>query len=120
MRLYLDEDLSDEVARFARAQGVDVISSHECGRNGLPDDAQLRLAAAEGRCPVTRNAKDFLPLTACFFEEGWPHAGVLIVSSSLPNRSFARIAAALVVYAQRHEDDLPSYTTDYLTPAERS
>jgi predicted nuclease of predicted toxin-antitoxin system len=120
VRFYLDEDLSGAVARIARAQGLDVISSHECGRNGLPDDEQLRLAAADGRCLVTRNAKDFLALTARFFEEGWPHAGMLIVSSSLPNRDFAGIAAALVTYARRHEDDLPPYTTDFLTPATRS
>ena len=116
MRFYLDEDLSDEVARIARAQQVDVISSHECGRDGLPDETQLRLAAEEGRCFVTFNRDDFLELTVRFFENGWPHAGVLIVSRSLPRRSFAAIAAALVAYAQRYEGDLPSYTTDFLTP----
>jgi hypothetical protein len=116
VRLYLDEDLSDEIARIARGQQVDVISSHECGRNGLPDETQLRLAAAEGRCLVTRNGRDFLRLTTVFFENGWPHAGVLVVSRSLANADFAGIARALVAYAARYEDDLPAYTTDYLVP----
>jgi hypothetical protein len=112
----LDEDLSDEVSRIARSQHVDVISSHECGRDGLSDEDQLRLAAEEGRCLVTYNRDDFLALTVRFFENGWPHAGVLIVSRSLPRRNFAAIAAALVSYAQRYEGDLPSYTTDFLAP----
>jgi predicted nuclease of predicted toxin-antitoxin system len=115
VRFCLDEDLSDEVARIARAHGLDVISSHECGRDGLSDDAQLRLAADEGRCVVTRNRDDFVHWTVRFFENGWPHAGVLIVARSLPNGNSAAIAAALITYAQRYEGDLPSYTVDLLT-----
>jgi len=117
VRFYLDEDLSDRVATIARAQGLDVVSSHECGRNGLPDEDQLRLAAEEGRCFVTRNASDFVPLTTRFFENEWPHLGLLIVSASLANDDFAGIARALVAYAQSHPDELPSYMTDYLHSA---
>lgn len=114
MRFFLDEDLSYRVATIARGQGLDVLSSHECGRNALPDDEQLRLAAQEGRCLVTRNAPDFIPLTLRFLEAYWPHAGVLIVPRSLPNEAFATIARALVTYAQAHEAGMASYTVDYL------
>ncbi len=117
MRFYLDEDLPPRAAVIARAHGLDVTSSHECGRNGLPDEDQLRLAAQEGRCLVTRNGKDFLPLSTRFFEKGWPHAGVLVASRALSNRDFAGIATALVAYARDHLNDLPSYTTAYLAPA---
>jgi hypothetical protein len=108
VRFYLDEDISDQVAKIARAQGLDILSSHECGRNGLPDEAQLRLAADDGRCFVTRNARDFLRLTVHFLENEWPHVRVLIVSRSLPNDDFAGMAQALVAYAQNCADDLPS------------
>jgi predicted nuclease of predicted toxin-antitoxin system len=115
IRFYLDEDLPYRVAIIARAQGLDVTSSQECGRNELPDETQLRLAAEEGRCLVTRNRDDFQELTLRFFENEWPHAGVLIVPRSLPNRDAARIARALVAFAQTQETDLPSYAVVWLS-----
>ena len=119
MRFYLDEHLSQQIAVVARARGLDVISSHECGRDKLPDDEQLRLAAEEGRCLVTRDRDDFVALTLQFFAQRWPHAGVLIVPKSLPDQDFVGIAAALVAFAQSYEGDLPSYTLTYLTPQRR-
>src|SRR5581483_379286 len=103
MRFYLDEDLSDQVARAARAQGLDVVSSHELGRDGWSDDEQLRQAAEEGRCFVTRNRDDFIALTTRCLEHECPHEGVLIVPPSLPNARVAAIVRALVAYAQRSE-----------------
>ena len=50
-----------------------------------------------------------------FAELQEPHAGVLIVSRSLPPGDFARIAHAFAAYAQRHEHGLQSYVIDYLT-----
>jgi hypothetical protein len=116
-RFFLDENLSDEVARIARAQGLDVLSSHECGRDGMVDDEQLRLAAEEGRCVVTRNRDDFLALTVRFFEHQWPHAGILIVPPSLPDKNAAARARALVAYAQSHPAGIASYSFDFLKPA---
>lgn len=118
MRFYLDEDLSDRVASIARAQGLDVLSSHECGRDGLSDEAQLSLAGEEGRCLVTRNRNHFVLLTVRFFENQSPHAGVLLVVRSLANDGFAGIATALVSYARRHDAGLPTYAIDFLAPEE--
>ena len=115
VRFYLDEDLPAKVAVLARAQGVDVVACSECGRYGLSDEAQLRLAAEDGRCLVTRNRDDFTRLTTLFFDRQWPHAGVLIVSRSLPNRNLARLTRALVAYSQRYEGDVPAYLIDFLT-----
>jgi hypothetical protein len=115
VRFCLDEDLPPGIAVVARGRGLDILSSHECGRNSLPDEEQLRLATAEGRCLVTRNRDDLLRLTLKFFESEEPHAGVLIVSRSLPNRDVAGIVAALVAFADNHPDGVPSYTTAYLT-----
>src|SRR5262249_431398 len=106
---------SDKVAAIARNAEIDVVSSHEIGRNSLRDEDQLRWAANEDRCLVTRNYKHFAPLTIRFLEREWPHRGVLIVPRSLPNQDFAAIARAIVAYAHAHESGLASYTLDFVT-----
>jgi hypothetical protein len=117
MRFYLDEDLSGRIAEIARGLGVDVASSHECGRDGLSGEAQLLAAAREGRCFVTRNRADFVALSVRGFELGWPHAGVLLLASSLPGDDFAGIARAIAEYGRAHPDGLEPYVVDFLRPA---
>ncbi len=116
MHFYLDEDLSDRIAQVARGLGLDVTSSHECGRDGLDDQAQLLEAAREGRCLVTRNRADFVALSVRCFELGWPHAGVLLIADSLPGDDFAGIARALAEYERRHPEGMDSYVVDFLQP----
>lgn len=117
MRFYLDEDLPPIVAVIARSFGVDAVSVHESNRRSLKDDVQLVLAAQDQRCLVTRNARDFRPITLRFQEAGYAHSGVLLVPASLPNRQYAAMAAALVQYDREHPDGLPAYMVDYLRPA---
>jgi len=114
VRYYLDEDLSPQVAERLRKKGIDATSSHEEMRNGTSDWEQLRWAASQERCLVTRNRDDFIHLTVAAFENQEPHAGVLIVPHSLPGNQFGRIAVALVDYAQRHPDGMQPYTLDFL------
>ncbi|HEX5501107.1 MAG TPA: DUF5615 family PIN-like protein [Thermomicrobiales bacterium] len=115
MRCYLDADLSPRVAVIARAQGLDVVSAHELGQHDRDDGEILRLAARDGRCLVTRNRDDFILLTVQFFENEWPHAGVLIVSRSLPNSDFAGLARALVAFASQYSDAMEPYTINFLS-----
>lgn len=116
MRYYLDEDLSEKIAEIARCRGLDVLSARECGNKGLRDDQQLSFAAGEGRCLVTRNRDDFLEATTRFFERGWPHAGVLVISRSLPSNRFAAVAATLLDYERHHPEGISAYTIDFLHP----
>lgn len=118
MRFYLDEDLSPRVAEIARARcGLDVLSAHETGAFGWDDAEQLRFAARAGRCMVTRNRDDFILETAAAFEARASHAGLLILTRSLPNNQFAAIAMALCAYASRHPDGMQAYTVDFLGAA---
>ena len=113
MKFYLDEDISPRVAEIARARcRLDVVSAHEVGRLGMPDAAQLRFAASQGRCVVTRNRDDFIHETVAAFEAQVPHAGVLIVTRSLPNDQLAAIAAALCTSALRFPQGMRSYTIE--------
>ena len=111
MKFYLDEDLSPTVAEIARDHwGMDVVSAHEVGALEWPDELQLRRAAAEGRCMVTRNRDDLMAETMAAFEAQRPHAGLLIITRTLPNNRFAAIAAALHSYNERFPDGVPAYT----------
>lgn len=116
MRFLLDEDLSPRIAEIARRQGLDVQSVHDLGRRQLADEDQLRFAAAQGRVLVTRNRDDFIRLTVAFYQAGDPHAGVLIVPWSLPNRSPSRVARALAAWLARRRGALGSmeYVIDFL------
>lgn len=114
MRFYLDENLSAKIAEIGRGRGLDLLSSHECGQNGLSDEQQLRFAAAKGRCFVTQNRDDLITLTVRFFEAGWPHAGVLIVPSSFRAGRFSSLVEALAKYEQEHRGGLPAYAIDFL------
>ncbi len=115
MRFYLDEDVVPEVAVIARALGFDVVSAHERNEKQIADREVLRIAATEGCCVVTRNRDHFIHWTTVYFENEWPHAGMLVVPYSLPNKAPARIARSLVAYARDHEGGIPSYTLDWLS-----
>ncbi len=116
MRFYLDEDLSDRIAELAIAEGLDVVSSHGCGRDGLPDHEQLALAAGGGRCLVTGNWRHFAALSRQFLEDGRPHSGVLFLPRSLPGDRFAAVAGALARYEQEHPEGMSGYSVDFLRP----
>ena len=81
------------------------------------DAAQLRYAAERGRCIVTRNRDDFSRETRSAYEAQSAHAGVLILTRSLPNDQFTAIAAALCAYEVRFPAGLQPYTIDFLGPA---
>ena len=119
MKFYLDEDISPRVAEIARGRcQLDVLSAHEAGTQGWADAAQLRYAAEQGRCIVTRNRDDFVRETRTAYEAQRPHAGVLILTRSMPNDRFAAIAAALCAYAARVPDGMLAYTVDFLARAD--
>ena len=115
MKYYLDEDLSARIAELVRAGGVDAISSHECGRDTLDDPQQLDLAAADGRCFVTRNRDDFIHLTVQHFEAQLHHAGILIVPNSIAENDFGLVARSLLRYAHAHAKGMQPYTIDFLS-----
>jgi predicted nuclease of predicted toxin-antitoxin system len=116
VKFYLDENLSPQVADIARGRcGLDVLTAHDIEAFEWSDEEQLRYAAMEGRCLVTCDRDDFTALSISAFESETPHAGVLIVPSSIPNDRFAMIAAALCDLPDRFPNGIPPYTCAYLT-----
>lgn len=105
MKYLLDEDPPPKAAQVARGLGMDAVSIHELDRRGMPDDAQLRFAAREGRVFVTRNRDDFQILTFEFFRAGEAHSGVLIVGRQLPGNEPERMAHALERWNESREEN---------------
>lgn len=114
MKFYLDEDISPKVADILRRDDIDAMSAHGAEMLQASDRAQLMRAAAEQRIMVTRNRNDFIRLSVQFFNEMRPHHGVLIIPYTFPGDKFARIAEALLDYAQQHPNGMEPYTVDFL------
>jgi predicted nuclease of predicted toxin-antitoxin system len=115
VKYYLDEDLSPKIAELLRKQSVDCISAHEVGMLQSSDLEQLKFAARNRRCLLTRNRDDFIRLTVQFFNAHLPHYGVLIIPNTLPGDQFSRIATALSKYARIHPGGMQPYTIDFLS-----
>ena len=119
MRFYLDEHFSNAIAEACRRHGADVRTTHELGLHGASDEAQLIIAAQEGRCLVTADYADFEHWTSQFQAQGLAHAGVLMVSASLRRAGVRHIAAAITHYDREHPNGIPPYMIDWLRPAPR-
>lgn len=115
LKYFIDEFASQLIAIAARRVGVDAISSHETGRDGLNDDEQLLWAGINGLCVVTQNYSDFRPLSDAFREKELPHAGVLFLRSGRITRNHTgAIVAALAAHAAHNPDGMPPYMIDFL------
>lgn len=101
IRLLLDEDIPHSAASIERTLGLDIVSIHELGRLGWTDPAHLTAAAEDGRAFVTYNRNDFIHWTTEFFRTGRPHAGLVVLSRSLPRDRPDRIAHALDRWVKR-------------------
>jgi predicted nuclease of predicted toxin-antitoxin system len=109
LRFLLDEDLPPRAAEIARGLGLDVISVHELGRQGISDRDQLRFASEDERIFLTRNHRDYIELTVEFYRAGEAHSGVLLVRRNLPNDRPARVAHAMKRWADARADTLATF-----------
>jgi predicted nuclease of predicted toxin-antitoxin system len=114
MKLYLDEDLSPQIARRLREAGLDAVSAIEAGNVQLSDREQLRWAAAEGRALVTRNVRHFVVLARDAIARQEPHAGIILCSSGLRGFEIARIVSGLRRLVQQHPAGLDPFDVRYL------
>ncbi|MFA5504987.1 MAG: DUF5615 family PIN-like protein [Vulcanimicrobiota bacterium] len=72
IKFYLDEMVSEAVAKGLRARGIDCIRTNEAGNLSQSDASQLDFARREGYAVFTRDS-DFLELHA----EGIEHCGIV-------------------------------------------
>ena len=112
-RFYLDEDVPPAAAEVGRGLGLDVVSTNEEGHRGWSDEKQLAWAAGQSRILVTYNRDDYLELTRVALAAGKPHAGVLIVVSSVPRKG-AAVAHALLRFSSGRAR-LQAYEVQFLS-----
>jgi hypothetical protein len=115
VKLYLDEDISPKVSELLREKGVDAVSAHERDMKGASDEEQLTAAVTEGRAMVTRNRNDFITLTVRFYQDLWPHHGLIIVPHSIQGAHFSLLANLLTESTNEHPEGLEQYTILFIS-----
>lgn len=93
LRLLLDVHFSDKkIGDPLRNVGHDVLAAetaHELRK--MDDEPLFELASMQQRVVITLNARDFVPITARWAEDGRGHAGCILVPPSVGNRNYGRI-----------------------------
>lgn len=115
MKYYLDENLSQRIAKLGRARGIDVVTSLEAGGETGPDYLHLAAAAGLGRCLVTRD-RDYVRLSRQFGSEAKQHCGVLLIYRSLSDDP-AIVAKVLSYYSDLFPGGVDPYTVVTANPA---
>ena len=83
VKLYLDEDVHEDIAIALRLRGYDVKTTKEAGNKGLSDIEQIKYATSENRVIISFNVADFHKLHSEFIKKGIEHSGI-ILSKQLP------------------------------------
>jgi Domain of unknown function (DUF5615) len=101
-RLYLDHDVSLELARLLRIAGHDVTTAQALGLAHASDDEHLLIAFQQERVLLTHNRKDYVLLDTAW--RRWPlvwgvagpaHAGILVLDHR-PERELAMVVDAFL------------------------
>ncbi len=79
IKVYTDEHVPTAVVKGLRRRGIDVLSTHEAGMLGAPDEEHLALATSQGRVIFTQD-DDFLRLHA----QGASHSGIVYARQQTP------------------------------------
>jgi predicted nuclease of predicted toxin-antitoxin system len=90
IRLYLDEDISHDLAVALRREGYDVIGAIGAGNIGLSDEEQLEFASAQGRAILTFNIGDFARRFTEWQLQEKEHYGI-IVSQQFSKQEFGEL-----------------------------
>ena len=95
--LYVDEDITNELAPALRECGFDAISVFDAGRLGMDDAAQLAWAAENRSALMTCNAGDFLRLAKAHADTKKTQAGISISSEQYGRRQFGQLLRQTLV-----------------------
>jgi predicted nuclease of predicted toxin-antitoxin system len=89
--LYIDEDITSELAPALRERGFEAQSASEAGLLRADDARQLAYAAEHGMTLLTCNASHFLNLARQYASAGQTHSGIIISSEQYSRRRFGEL-----------------------------
>jgi predicted nuclease of predicted toxin-antitoxin system len=107
VKFYFDEHVPRAVADGLKRRGVDVLTTQEAGRAGLPDDEQVDFALGQERVIVTMDS-DYIALAA----KGTRHAGIAYSHSQ--SLSVGELIQALILIHETLEPDDMRNHIEYL------
>jgi predicted nuclease of predicted toxin-antitoxin system len=91
IKLYIDEDVTNELAVALRDRGFEAESAADAGLLNADDDAQLAHAAANNMALLTYNVQDYPALGQQYSEEGRSHSGIVVSSDQYGRRQFGTL-----------------------------
>ncbi len=95
VKLLSDEDVHASLAEALRKRGYDAVHLQELDRKGLSDAEQLAYAAAQERCFISFNIKDFVLLHNLYVTEEKEHWGILVSKQRPVGEVLRRLLALL-------------------------
>jgi hypothetical protein len=108
IRLYLDEHVDPDLARYLRRLRYDVLTAAEAGRAGqrIPDEEQLIFAAGQGRAVLTYDSTDYTALDVGWKAGGREHAGIILCLELPIGILCRRVEAHLKRYSAEEQHNL--------------
>ena len=91
IKLYIDEDITNELAVALRDRGFEAESAADAGLLNADDDVQLAHAAANNMALLTYNVQDYLALGRQYAAEGRSHSGIVVSSDQYSRRQFGTL-----------------------------
>lgn len=96
MKLYLDENISPNVASELNEKGIDALSVYDVKNRGLSDREQFEFAQKEKRTFTTYDIVDFLEIGKEYISKGKEHYGIILVSSkTIPQGNIGKLVLSI-------------------------
>ena len=111
-KLYIDEDITDLLARSLRSRGFDAVSAHEVGMRGQSDEEQLDYAIRQNRAFLTCNIRHFPNIAESYYVRRIDHYGI-IVSTQL---DFGEMLRRIIFLLENWSAEELKNTFLWLTP----
>ena len=76
--LYIDEDVTNQLAELIRKRGHNAVSAIDLGKISVLDDEHLAYAAERRMTVLTYNERDYVELARQWTQNNRKHCGILI------------------------------------------
>jgi hypothetical protein len=95
VRLYIDEDITDDLARVLRARGFDALSVYDLDMTGKTDSEQAAFAVEQQRTLLSFNVKHFSAIATQYAAESRTHFGIVVSNQLLFGELLRRVLILL-------------------------